>query len=534
MKQEALSILWDIAQENPITQGDKTLFPAVREQIAAITLLAKIAEWDNEDTTELEQNNLNVVLGKERADLLAFTQFTFPSFAPAGVHQYYYRTLTDFALGRIQKLMICMPPQHGKSEGATRRLPAFLLGLNPHKRVAIVSYSAAKARKFNRELQRVISSTEYHQLFPNTRLAHDAPTPKGSWVRNADECECVGFSGGFKTLGVGGALTGEPVDILIMDDLYKDAKSAWSPTIRERISDWYETVAHTRLHNLSQQLLVMTRWHPDDLAGKLLDQEGTYHPENNPQGWHLITFPAIKIGAPSATDPRAEGEPLWPEKHALQKLLASRKRNPQVFESLYQQDPKPQEGLMYEPFTEYNPQEMLPKGTRKAYIDTADTGADYLCAICYIEADDANYVLDVLYTQKPMEQTETAVAALLKKHLITHCLVESNNGGRSFARNLERICLEIGHATIRVETFYQRAHKATRIFTYAASAPLLIQMPIGWKERFADFARDLTGYLRTGKNPHDDAPDALTGTLEARNPRKSNASDIATLFGRTL
>ena len=92
----------------------------------------------------------------------------------------------------------------------------------------------------------------------------------------------------------------------------------------------------------------------------------------------------------------------------------------------------------------------------------------------------------------------------------------------------------MGHAAIRVETFYQRAHKATRIFTYAASAPLLIQMPIGWKERFADFARDLTGYLRTDKNPHDDAPDALTGTLEARNPRKSNASDIATLFGRTL
>ena len=204
---------------------------------------------------------------ESRSNLLRFTLATMPTFRPADFHRRYYECLTKFATGDIKKLMVFMPPQHGKSEGSTRRLPAFLLGQDPDKRLAIVSYNAPKARKFNREIQRIIDTPEYHAIFPETCLnASNVTTIAGSWLRNADECEIVGHRGGFKTVGVGGALTGEPVDILIMDDIYKDAKTAWSPIVRESVSDWYDTVAETRLHNDSQQLIVFTRWHEDDLV----------------------------------------------------------------------------------------------------------------------------------------------------------------------------------------------------------------------------------------------------------------------------
>lgn len=295
------------------------------------------------------------LLRESRSDLLRFTLATMPTFRPADFHRRYYSVLTSFAHGEIKKLMVFMPPQHGKSEGSTRRLPSFLLGLCPEHRLAIVSYNAPKARKFNREIQRIIDSPEYHAIFPETCLnASNVTTIAGSWLRNADECEIVGHRGGFKTVGVGGALTGEPVDILIMDDIYKDAKTAWSPIVRESVSDWYDTVAETRLHNDSQQLIVFTRWHEDDLAGKLLREQGVYDPVENPDGWVVVVYQAIKEGAPTEYDPRQEGEALWEERHSREKLLATRKRNPQVFDSLYQQNPQPREGLMYEAgFVEY-------------------------------------------------------------------------------------------------------------------------------------------------------------------------------------
>src|SRR5690606_21133098 len=105
------------------------------------------------------------------------------------------------------------------------------------------------------------------------------------------ELEVVGRKGGIRSVGIGGGLTGETVDILIMDDLYKDAMDAWSPIVRENVENWYSTVAETRLHNNSQQLIVFTRWHHQDLAGKLLSD-----PDHD---WTVISYPAIKEGEPT-------------------------------------------------------------------------------------------------------------------------------------------------------------------------------------------------------------------------------------------
>ena len=470
--------------------------------------------------------------GLGERNLLSFTHHTLPSFAPAPFHLAYYEVLTRFAMGEIKKLMITMPPQHGKSEGATRRLPAFVLGQDPDKRIAIVSYNAIKARKFNRELQRIMDDDRYYELFPQTLLAGQASYQEQgrrsrNYARNSDECEIVGYQGSFKTIGVGGSLTGEPVDMLIMDDLYKDASSAWSPVIRQNVADWYDTVASTRLHNDSQQLLVFTRWHMEDLAGRLLEQEGVYDPIENPQGWLLVSFPAIQNRPPSEQDPRAEGEPLWPERHSLEKLLEIKGRSPTVFESLYQQNPQPSQGLMYEEFTCYT--DLPSRSYSVAYIDAADSGADYLCALFYKEAEDGNYITDVLYTKDPMEVTETTLTYMLQQHQVERCHIESNNGGNLFVSNLQQRSWDTGNRLTRFNPFHQNQNKTARIFAASASVQKLIKMPLDWKKRFPKFARDLTGYLRVGTNAHDDAPDALTGSIECRQPPKRVS--VAEMFG---
>ena len=470
--------------------------------------------------------------GLGERNLLSLTRHTLPSFAPAPFHIAYYEVLTRFAMGEIKKLMITMPPQHGKSEGATRRLPAFVLGQDPDKRIAIVSYNAIKARKFNRELQRIMDDDRYYELFPQTLLAGQASYQEQgrrsrNYARNSDECEIVGYQGSFKTIGVGGSLTGEPVDMLIMDDLYKDASSAWSPVIRQNVADWYDTVASTRLHNDSQQLLVFTRWHMEDLAGRLLEQEGVYDPIENPQGWLLVSFPAIQNRPPSEQDPRAEGKPLWPERHSLSKLLEIKGRSPTVFESLYQQNPQPSQGLMYEEFTCYT--DLPSRSYSVAYIDAADSGADYLCALFYKEAEDGNYITDVLYTKDPMEVTETTLTYMLQQHQVERCHIESNNGGNLFVSNLQQRSWDTGNRLTRFNPFHQNQNKTARIFAASASVQKLIKMPLDWKKRFPKFARDLTGYLRVGTNAHDDAPDALTGTIECRQPPKRVS--VAEMFG---
>lgn len=471
------------------------------------------------------------MIRESRVNLLSFTKATMPTFSPASFHKRYYSILNDFAEGKIKKLMVFMPPQHGKSEGSTRRLPSYVLGRKPDTKIAVVSYNAPKARKFNREIQRVIDTPEYHEIFPDTALnASNVTTVAGSWLRNADECEIVGHRGGFKTVGVGGPLTGDPVDMLIMDDIYKDAKAAWSPTVRESIEDWYDTVAETRLHNDSQQLIVFTRWHEKDLAGHLLEQQGVYDPVTNPDGWVVVIYQAIKMGAPTEYDPREEGEALWPERHNLEKLLLTKKRNPHVFESLYQQDPKPLQGLMYEnTFKEYDVIPYSKKMVKKAYIDTADEGKDYLCAITYVETETANYVLDVLYTQRPMEYTEPKTAELLSKHGITEAVIESNNGGRGFARAVEKQCRIMGNNLTKIKWFHQGDNKNIRIFSNSAAVMNLTYFPKGWEHLFPEFYKAITSYMKVGKNDHDDAPDALTGTVERR--KKGNKQDLNGLFG---
>lgn len=241
--------------------------------------------------------------------------------------------------GKIKKLMLFMPPQHGKSEIVSRNFPAWALGRNPDLKIVGTSYAADLANGFSSSIQRTIDSQEYQRIFPGTYLSRSITQRNNpdaaayGYKRNIDYFEVVGHSGFYKAVGVGGGLTGTPVDIAIIDDPVKDATEAYSATYRERVWNWYNTVLSTRLHNDSKQLFIMTRWHEDDLAGRLLKAE--------PEEWTVVVIPAIceQEHDGALQSKRHVGDALWPNKHSLTKLQKQKKRAPREFSALYQQRP---------------------------------------------------------------------------------------------------------------------------------------------------------------------------------------------------
>lgn len=234
--------------------------------------------------------------------------------------------------------MLFVPPQHGKSDIASRFFPAFALGQKPNTKIAACSYSIDLARSFNRDVQRIIDGNEYSDIFPDTQLnsKNVASDSKGTYLRNTEEFEVVSFKGSYKSVGVMGGLSGRAVDLAIIDDPVKDALEANSKVYRDRVWDWYLNVLSTRLHNKSKVILIMTRWHEDDLAGRLLERQ--------PDKWKVIKIPAIKEEETYPADPRNIGDALWPERHTLDKLNDLRSLSETVFQSLYQQNPTTPEG----------------------------------------------------------------------------------------------------------------------------------------------------------------------------------------------
>lgn len=455
----------------------------------------------------------------ETYDNVSFHDFSgeiYPFLEFTDFHSTYYRVLEAFALGRLRKLIVSVPPQHGKSVGATTLLPAYMLGLNPDMRIAIASYSGTLASKFNRRVQRILESREYAEIFPETTIKRG--NKPASYIRTSDEVEIIGHKGELISVGREGSLTGNRVDCFILDDLYKDAMEAQSPVVRDNCWDWYTSVVRTRMHNTSSELIVFTRWHEDDLIGRLMRSEpcrmlnswGDIEAVEEGE-WLYLNFEALKSTPPTEIDPRSEGEALWPEQQSAELLMAKRRLDPVRFEAMYQGHPSSREGLLYgDSFREYD---MLPRDivARSCYVDTADTGDDYLCAMSYaIDTDGVIYITDVVYSREAMEHTERLVAAMFAANDTRRAYVESNNGGRGFARSLQRLA-----PMVRVEWFHQSGNKEARILSNSATVLHTIRMPRDWNMRWPELYAHLTTYRRKFRaNPHDDAADVLTGIVE--------------------
>ncbi len=421
--------------------------------------------------------------------------------------------------GEIYLVTKSLIPTHN-SHGSTRKLPAYMLGKNPNLRMAIGSYSADLSKDFNSDIQKIIDSPEYHKIFPNTMLSGSPFDKEGvkGYSRTREQFEVLKKKGILYSVGRGGGLTGKTIDLSILDDLYKNYEEANSPIVREEAINFYKSVIRTR--NPKQELIVFTRWHENDLIGFIEEKETVVTINslsdiyNIPErAWIKINFEALKDSEPTEIDPREYGEPLTPERHSKERLEEEKKLDKENFECLYQGNPLNKEGLMYGEFGTYPSLPQL--RIIKSETDTADKGTDYFLSVVYGLPLDWNdnyvYVLDVMYTQEPMEITEPKFINFTNRWRVNEADIESNNGGRGFSRAIEKDVCAV------VNQWYQSSNKESRIFSNRAKVNREILFPVGWENTFDKFHSHLTKFKKFFKaNKNDEVADVLTSIIERK------------------
>lgn len=304
-----------------------------------------------------------------RKSLLAFTEFTNPVYYRADHHAKIAAKLEDVERGKIDRLMIFMPPRHGKSELASKRFPAWCLGRNAHRQIIAASYNSDLASDFGRNVRNIVGSPEFGQVFPDVSLAVDSAAANRMNTNKG---------GAYVAAGVGTAVTGRGADIALIDDPFKDREEADSQRRRDAVWDWYRSTLFTRLMPGGAVVLIQTRWHEDDLAGRLLEAEGDQ--------WDVLELPALQ-----------DGKALWPAWYDVPALERIKDTiGPREWSALYQQKPQPDEGTFFrrEWFKEW---EKLPALRYYGTSDYAvtDGGGDYTVhRIWGIDASGAIYRVD--------------------------------------------------------------------------------------------------------------------------------------------
>jgi len=313
-----------------------------------------------EPVKQIKSNLAQAELAKRelaRRHLLDFVKYRFTAYRENWHHRLLADALERVERGELKRLIVNMPPRHGKSELVSVNFPAWCMGRNKDRSIMAASYSAALATDFGRKVRNIMDLAEYKILF-DTRLAEDAQA-KGAWATNG--------RGEYNALGVGGAATGKGAGILIIDDPVKNREEADSEVVSESIWDWYKSTARTRITPDGAIVVVMTRWKDDDLVGRILEEQA----KEGGTPWEVITLPAI---AEEDEKYRREGEALWADYYTLENLETTRSEiGFYEFNSQYQQNPVSRETQIFKPeMFRYIPLEEVEKKVTNCYI-TIDT-----------------------------------------------------------------------------------------------------------------------------------------------------------------
>lgn len=300
-----------------------------------------------------------------RDSFRAFIQYVQPTYVFNWHHDVIIDALQRLAERKIKRLIVMVPPRHGKSELVSRLFPAWVLGRNPQEQIIAASYSADLASAMNRDCQRIISSDAYQNIFPDTRLSDGKEV---GVVRNNSRFDIPGGKGHYVSAGVGGGITGVGCTVGIIDDPVKNASEADSPTYRNTAWEWYTSTFKTRFEPGAVEAVCQTRWHEDDLTGRILQMIGT------DQATEVISFPAL---AEHDEPHRKTGDALWVGKYPRTELLQKKVEvGTRSWNALFQQRPAPDEGGLLKKawFPEYDPAKVDLKGIPvRFYLDTAYT-----------------------------------------------------------------------------------------------------------------------------------------------------------------
>lgn len=330
-----------------------------------------------------------------RRSNITFTQYTFRDFEVNWHHRVVASRLDDVLAGKCRRLIILEPPQNGKSEQVSRRFPAYAFGRNPNIRLIACSYNMSLAQDMSRDVQKIMQSDEYRTLFPKVRLA----TPKDDEKRTQGEFDIVGFRGRYVAAGVDGPISGKTANIGIIDDPIKNREEAESETYREKVWNWFKSTFYSRLFgNKGAIIICLTRWHLDDLVGRLLELAKS---DANADQWEVVSLPAI---AEENDEYRRAGEPLWPSRYPLDELARRRATMGEYdWASLMQQSPVPSGGaLVKEEWFNGKYVDAAPAVARRVRgWDTAatDNGGDWTIGLRMAEAEGKYYIEDVIRKQ---------------------------------------------------------------------------------------------------------------------------------------
>jgi len=445
-------------------------------------------------------------------------------------HRAMFKALQDVVDGKCTRLIINMPPRYSKTEVAIKNFTDYGYALNPKCKFLHLSYSDLLVTDNSNTIREGMKLPIYRELFPDSALEHDKgsatrwKTAKGGeFYAVSTQGQVTGFGAGnleeddTKTLseaelsydkyvnellGFAGATQGVFQGAILIDDPIKPEDAA-SDLVRERINLRFETTIRNRVNSRKTPIIIiMQRLDDHDLCGYLKEIE--------PDKWTVLSLPAIY------TDENGEEKALWEMKHTLSELKDLRRIDEYNFDTQYMQDPTPKKGLMYqEGFGTYKPEQLPRLSTRSwNYTDTADTGKDNLCSICFIDTPEYAYVTDILFTDASMEVTEPQQAQMFSKNKTTLSEIESNNGGRGYARAVKKL-LRVAHIfRCIIRTFTQTQNKQSRIFSNSAGVMNDILFPEDWATRWPEFYRAIMKYKKKQGNQPDDAPDALTGVYE--------------------
>jgi predicted phage terminase large subunit-like protein len=403
-------------------------------------------------------------------------------------------TLQDFYEDNLDKpnLIIEMPPRHGKSRTLVN-FTGWILGKDQDNKILTASFNDDLAQEFSRYTRDLISEEKnlaehivYSDIFPGVTIKRGDASYK-KWA-----LEGKFFS--YKGTGIGGSVTGRGGNFLITDDPVKDAETAYNPAALEKIWLWYSGTFISRAEEGAKQIVCMTPWAKGDLTSKLVSLE--------PEHWHIVRMPAFDGEKMLCSDL------LSKESYDRLKKIGDES----IISANYDLKRLDIKGRLYSGFKTYSD---LPEDTtgNVGYTDTADEGKDYLCSLQARKKGIYLYVTNVQYTQEAQEKTEGELVRQIEEAETRDHKVESNNGGRGFARNIQRILEERG-IPCSISWFHQSKNKQSRILTNAPTVQSTVLFPEDWATRWPAFYNSLMTYQKEGKNKHDDGPDALTGLVE--------------------
>jgi len=465
-------------------------------------------------------------IAEARQSLMGFTLYTNPLYETGWFNELLSAELDHFLeeveAGNMPRLMIFAPPRSGKSEKASRRFPAYVLGKHPDWNVIACSYSSDLANRMSRDTQRIVGSKKYADVFPDTALP-SGRTGAGGAIRTAELWEVVNANGelhggSYRAAGVNGGITGQGMNIGIIDDPAKDYKTASSPTYQESVIDWYDTTFFTRADpKINGIIIILTRWHKDDLAGQLLKKA-----EEGGEQWRVVSFPmeAEKEETHELNGKtyllRKPGEILFPERMPQEFVDKAKQRGSLVWNALYQQRPTAKGGglIKSEWFGEYR--ELPVMKFRAVYGDTAQKTKEANDFSVFehwgLGVDGYMYLIDMIRGKWEADELKRRAVAfwskckMLRNGPLRHMAIEDKASGTGLIQSIRK------DALCPVKAIQRDKDKYTRLMdTQGYIESGYIKLPAN-----ADFINDFLVEMEAINpdfNTHDDQLDPMMDAI---------------------